>query len=93
MKHFCWIPDYEDEHDAVDVDAFDAEQAAQLACERWHSRGRWAGDGIPGSIDVRVIEEGGSLYNVSVEVSFSVDFYSSKRVLMESDRAFVARKS
>jgi len=85
-KHLCWEPDYEDEDCALAIDAHDAEYAAQMACERWEKRGRWAGDPMPDGIDVRVRAEDGSLHDVSVSVSYSVDFYASKTTPVKAGR-------
>jgi len=51
MRHLCWIPDYEDEDNAIEIEAMDAEDAAQDACERWEEKGRWAGDPMPDRIE------------------------------------------
>lgn len=76
MKHLCWVPDYEDEDNAIEIEAMDAEGSAEDACERWEENGRWAGDPMPSRIYVRVRDDEGALFDVVVGVDYSIDFYS-----------------
>lgn len=85
-KHVCWIPAYEEEDAAIDIDADDADEAARLACEWWESHGRWSGDPVPGDFDVRVRTEDGSLFDVAVETSWSVEFYANSPVPVRPQR-------
>lgn len=82
-KYLCWVPDYENEDNAIEIEAFDAQDAAQDACERWEEKGRWAGDPMPDSIDVRVRDADGLLYDVVVGVSYSIDFYANRPKAVE----------
>lgn len=51
----CWMPDYEEEDEAISLaDADDEESAASEACEWWNSMGRWSGDPMPDEIEVYV---------------------------------------
>lgn len=78
MKFMCWeIDDSEESATAID-DAADPQDAAQLACEKWNSDGRW--DSVSSEIEVRVRDEDGALWLVDVEPEWDVSFYSSKPI-------------
>lgn len=66
-----------DEDDWTTVEAGDADEAAEVACERWHSHGRWAGDTMPSAIEV-IVDNGGDVDRFSVAVDWSPNFCATR---------------
>jgi hypothetical protein len=78
MKFKCWMIGYREEC-ATDIDdALDAEDAAQLACEKWESGGTFAGDPHPNPIEVMVRDENDVLLLVEVEPQYDVSFWAAR---------------
>ena len=79
MKFRCWRLDMSDEAGGTDIDdALDAEDAAQLVCEKWERDGGFAGDPIPDPIEVDVRDEEGMLWHVEVTPQYDVSFWATK---------------
>jgi hypothetical protein len=77
MMFRCWLKDHHGEEDGSDIDAFDAHDAAAEACQEWSDGGTFAGDPIPGEIEVYVRNTANrELFLVGVAPSYSVSFYS-----------------
>lgn len=72
----CWAKDWHNESDGLDVEAFDASDAAADAVDKWNDRGMFAGDPIPDPIEVYVRAlETQELFLVDVSPSWDVSFY------------------
>ena len=79
MRCRCWMKDWHDESDAIEVDSFDADDAAADACDRWNDRGVFAGDPIPDMIEVYVRDmDTRDLFMVEVGASWDVSFYGER---------------
>lgn len=77
--HLCWMKDYHDESDGIEIEAFDAADAAGDACDAWNERGLFSGDPIPGVIEVYVRDmDTRELFMVEVEPSYDVSFYGGR---------------
>jgi hypothetical protein len=74
---------------SVEVEAFDAEDAATTACEKWDSRGRFAGDEIPAEIRCCVSEVGDTVRSPHVVVmvthDYSIDWYGHREPEEKND--------
>ncbi len=75
-KYRCWLADSQEEDEALEVEEFDAPDAAEASCDRLLENGFWSGDPIPRLMDVHVRCSDGTLVVVSVETEWSVSFYS-----------------
>lgn len=72
----CWLKDSHEETSGCDVDdAFDAQDAASEACQRWNDGGTFAGDPMPESFGVYVRDLASrELFLVEVTPTWDVSF-------------------
>jgi hypothetical protein len=78
VRFFCWLQYDHTEEDGVEIDAFDADDAACDACDKWNELGVWAGEAFPDSIEVYVRNlDTRELFTVNVGTSWDVSFHGS----------------
>jgi hypothetical protein len=74
QAYHCWIPDWEDDEDGRDVEAYSAQSAAQDYCDRRFMEiggGSW-----PGSVNVNV-REPGLMTQYEVTIEWSPSFHAT----------------
>lgn len=74
-----WHVSIKDDSMDWEGDAASVLDAAERAVEHWHEDGEWAGDPMPGRLEVQVrnANDPGSVWRVTVTVDWSPSFSAS----------------
>ncbi len=78
MEFRVWIDEEDEDDRGVTIpNAYDAEEAAELACEYWQSMGWWAGDEVPNSFTVwaRPGRDDGKAQAIVITHDYSINWY------------------